>query len=183
MAVVAAPLRSLRHPQHGETATFLQASHESDGVRTILHLVLDAAGGEPAPRSAAYAKRIEVLEGTLTLHMADAQRRLAPGETAVIPAGIAHRLGNDDVDPVAVLVDVNPGHTGFERALMASYGLAADGLVSRRGIPLNPYHLAILLDWSETRLPGAPEGAVRMLAARARESGLDLALAERYCAW
>ena len=168
---------------HGETATFLQASHESDGVRTILHLMIDAAGGEPVPRSAGYNKRVEVLEGTLTLHLADAQRLLGPGETALVPAGIPHRLANDDIDPLALLVDVEPGHTGFERALMASYGLAADGLVSRRGIPLNPYHLATLLEWSATRLPGAPESAVKQLAARARQTGVDLALAERYCAW
>ena len=60
MAVVAAPPRSLRHPQHGETATFLQASHESDGLRTILHLVLGPAGGECVPRSAAYAKSFDL---------------------------------------------------------------------------------------------------------------------------
>jgi len=102
---------------------------------------------------------------------------------AVIPAGAAHRLANDTLEPVDLLIDIVPGHAGFERALLASYGLAADGLVSRRGIPLNPYHLATLLDWSETRLDGAAESAVGELAARARETGLDLALAERYCAW
>jgi mannose-6-phosphate isomerase-like protein (cupin superfamily) len=183
MAVLAAPPRSLRHPSHGETATFLQASHESDGVRTILHLGIEPAGGEPLSRRAGYAKRVEVLEGTLTLHLADATRRLAPGEKAVVPAGIAHRLANDALEPLAVLVDVNPGHTGFERALMASYGLAADGLVSRRGVPLNPYFLATILEWSETRIPDASQDAVRRLALRARERGLDVALAERYCAW
>jgi hypothetical protein len=101
----------------------------------------------------------------------------------VIDAGALHRLTNDELEPISLLVDIVPGHAGFERALMASYGLAADGLVSRRGIPMNPHHLATLLDWSETRLGGAPGDAVARLSARARETGLDVALAERYCAW
>jgi mannose-6-phosphate isomerase-like protein (cupin superfamily) len=180
---VLAPPRSLRHPHHGETATILQAAHESDGVRTIVHVALDAAGGSPLFRRAAYEKRLEVLEGALTLRLGDVPRRLGPGDTAVVPAGVPHRLANDELEPLALLVDVEPGHAGYERALMASAGLAADGLVSRRGIALNPYHLATLLDWSETRLVGAADSAVRRLAARARETGLDLALAERYCAW
>lgn len=182
MAVLAPP-RSLRHPHHGETATFLQAAHESDGARTILHLTLDPAGGEPLLRRAAYPKHVEVLEGALTLHVDGVARRLEGGETAVIDAGAAHRLANDELEPVALLVDIVPGHAGFERAVMASYGLAADGLVSRRGIPMNPYHLATLLDWSETRLGGAAGDAVARLARRACDQGLDVALAERYCAW
>ena len=182
MPVLVAP-RSLRHHLHGETATFLQAAHESDGVRTILHVALDAAAGAPLFRRAAYEKRYEVLAGTLTLHRPEGALRLGPGDTETVGAGESHRVANDELEPVAALIDVEPGHVGFERALMASYGLAADGLVSRRGIPLNPYHLATLLDWSETRLDGAAESAVGELAARARETGLDLALAERYCAW
>jgi quercetin dioxygenase-like cupin family protein len=176
---VLAPPRSLRHPHHGETATILQAAHESDGVRTIVHVAIEPAGGAPLFRRTAYAKRVEVLEGMLMLRLGDARRRLGPGDTAVVPAGVPHRLANDELEPVALLVDVEPGHTGFERALMATAGLAADGLVSRRGIPLNPYHLATLLEWSETRLAGSAESAVQQLAARARETGLDLALAER----
>ena len=75
MAVLAPP-RSLRHPHHGETATFLQAAHESDGARTILHLTLDPAGGEPLTRRAAYPKHVEVLEGALTLHTDGVAQRL-----------------------------------------------------------------------------------------------------------
>jgi hypothetical protein len=108
-------------------------------------------------------------------------RALGPGETAVVPADVLHRLANDTLEPVTYLVDLHPGHAGFERAVMAWSGLAADGLVSRRGIPLNPYHLATLLDWAETRVPGVPEPGARMLARRARAKGLDAVLAERYC--
>ena len=177
---VLAPPRSLRHPHHGETATFLQTAAESGGERTILHLSLCPAGGESLARRAAYDKQVEVLAGTLTVYVDGVPCHVDAGEVAVIPAGASHRLANDSLSDVDLLLDIVPGHAGFERALVASYGLAAEGLVSRRGIPMNPYFLATLLEWSETSLEGAAESAVRTLAARARERGLDRALAERY---
>jgi quercetin dioxygenase-like cupin family protein len=180
---VASPTRTFRHPQQNDTATFLETAAESGGARTLLQVELGPAGSNAAHRHTTYAEHFEVVEGTLTVHLGDAERRLGPGETAAVPAGVLHRFANDTCEAVTFRVELHPGHLGFERALMAGYGLAADGLVSRRGIPLNPYHLAILLEWSEMAIPGAAQPAVRMLARRARRKGIDARLAARYCAW
>jgi hypothetical protein len=47
-----------------------------------------------------------------------------------------------------------------------------------------PYYLAVLLDWSDMRLPGIftiLEPLLRLLAKRARRKGIDRELEERYC--
>lgn len=36
-----------------------------------------------------------------------------------------------------------------------AYGLAADGVVLKNGMPRNPFHAPLLLDMREGRLPGA----------------------------
>ncbi len=79
---------------------------------------------------------------------------------------------------------MRPGRAGFEKALKAGYGLAADGLTAPSGAPKNPYHLAVLLGWSEIRMPGVftlAEPLLRLLAGRARRKGIDAELEARYC--
>lgn len=86
--------------------------------------------------------------------------------------------------PTRFLVELRPGPAGFEKALKVGYGLAADGLTAPDGAPKNPYHLAVLLGWSEIRMPGVFTLAgplFRLLARRAHRKGIDLDLEARYC--
>lgn len=76
--------------------------------------------------------------------------------------------------PTRFLVELRPGPAGFEKALKVGYGLAADGLTAPDGAPKNPYHLAVLLGWSEIRMPGVFTLAgplFRLLARRATPQG------------
>jgi hypothetical protein len=78
---------------------------------------------------------------------------------------------------------LRPGSAGFEKALKAGYGLAADGLTRADGTPKNLYYLAVLLDWSDIRLPGiftVSEPLFRFLTKRARRKGVDRELEARY---
>jgi hypothetical protein len=75
---------------------------------------------------------------------------------------------------------LRPGSSGFEKAMKAAYGLAADGRILSDGTPKNLDHLAILLEWSEARLPGVV-GALELLARRARKKGIDKELEAKYC--
>jgi len=180
----AAP-RTLHNPVQKDTATFLETSDETGGARTLIEVAVATGGGNTPHRHRTYAERFEVLEGSLTVRVEDSVSRLGPGETAIAPAGSVHRFANETDALVAFRVELRPGHRGFERALQAGYGLAADGLVRKDGVPKNPYYTAVLLEWSES-LPGALrllEPALRMLARRARSKGIDRFLAERYCAW
>jgi len=111
-------------------------------------------------------------------------RTLRPGEKAVAGKNVLHRFRNPAGTPTRCLVELRPGHAGFEKALKAGYGLAADGLTGSNGAPKNPYHLAVLLEWSEIRMPGiftVAEPLFRLLAKRARRKGIDARLENLYC--
>ena len=97
---------------------------------------------------------------------------------------VLHRFRNPTGAPTRFVVELRPGHAGFEKAIKAGYGLAADGLTGSNGAPKNPYHLAVLLGWSEIRMPGVftlAEPLFRLLEKQARRKGIDAELEARYC--
>ena len=125
-----------------------------------------------------------MIEGSLEVLVGGETRTLRPGEKAVADKNVLHRFRNPADTPTRFLVELRPGHAGFERAIKAGYGLAADGLTAPNGAPRNPYHLAVLLGWSEMRIPGLftlAEPVFRLLARRARRKGIDSELEARYC--
>lgn len=50
-----------------------------------------------------------VLDGTLTVLLADGERRLGPGEFCFGPRGVPHGLRVDGPDPARVLIGSEPG--------------------------------------------------------------------------
>ncbi len=100
-----------------------------------------------------------------------------------MPAGAVHSWANEGEDRATAVVELQPGHAGFEKALRVAYGLASDGLVNSRGVPRNPLHTALLLEWSEGRLAGSSALLTRplaLLARLARARGVDRRLERRY---
>lgn len=83
-----------------------------------------------------------------------------------------------------VTVLLEPGKTGFETALQVAYGLARDGRTNRKGIPKSLYHMALIIRWSDTNLPGIfhwMEPVMVWLARRAEKKGIDKELVAAYC--
>lgn len=125
-----------------------------------------------------------MIDGSLEVLVGRETRTLRPGERAVAGRNVLHRFRNPAGTPTRFLVELRPGHAGFERTIKAGYGLAADGLTGPTGVLKNPYHLAVLLRWSEMRVPGIftlAEPLFRLLAMRARRKGIDAELEARYC--
>ncbi len=168
--------RRYYHPIQKAYATFLQTRQETGGERTLIEVEV-APGGENAPHyHLTYAERFEVLEGELEALVGEETLTLRPGQMAVAPKNVLHRFRNTTEEPARFLVELRPGHAGFEKAVRVAYGLASDGRAFADGTPRNPYHLALLLEWSEMRLPGVftvAEPLFRLLARRARRKGID----------
>ncbi len=125
-----------------------------------------------------------MIEGSLKVLVDGETRILRPGEKAVAAKNVLHRFRNPSGAPTRFLVELRPGHAGFEKAIKAGYGLAADGLTASNGAPKNPYHLAVLLGWSEIRMPGVfslAEPLFRLLEKQARRKGIEAKLEARYC--
>jgi mannose-6-phosphate isomerase-like protein (cupin superfamily) len=66
-----------------------------------------------------------VLEGTLTFHLGDDQRRLGPGSFACVPPGVAHTFLNPGDAPVRFLNFNTP--SGWEDYMRELSAAAADG--------------------------------------------------------
>ncbi len=176
--------RRYYHPLQKDYATFLETSEETGGDRTLIEVEVAPGGGNDTHFHKTYEEHFEVIEGSLEVLVGGETRTLRPGEKAVAGKNVLHRFRNPTDTPTRFLVELRPGHAGFEKALKAGYGLAADGLTGSNGAPKNPYHLAVLLEWSEIRMPGiftVAEPLFRLLAKRARRKGIDARLENLYC--
>src|SRR5205823_1789633 len=99
-------------------------------------------------RHLTYAEHFRCVQGTLTVRLGRTATRLAPGDTAVAPAGSVHCFANETAAPVRFHVELRRGHRGFEQALQIGYGLARDGHCDARGYPRDIRHLAVLAEMS-----------------------------------
>jgi quercetin dioxygenase-like cupin family protein len=177
------PSRRIVNPVQGDAVTYLETSKESGGVRSLGELEV-APGGKVTPHyHRSYTERFKVLSGRLTVMIDGEDRILGPGEEATVPIGTLHAWSNTSGETAVAEVELRPGQPGFELSLQVAYGLARDGKVLKNGMPRNPLHTALLLDWGDGKKPGvyAVLGLVfRLLAVVARVLGTDRRLQARY---
>jgi mannose-6-phosphate isomerase-like protein (cupin superfamily) len=175
--------RRIYNPVQRDAATFLETSEESGGARTLAELEI-APGGKVSPHyHLTYSERFKVLEGRLTVEIDGVRHELGPGDEAVAVPRSLHAWSNPGEERSVAHIELRPGSPGFERALRVAYGLAADGLVLKNGVPRNPLRAALLLEMGEVRLPGAYaalERVLGLLARVARWRGVDRELERRY---
>jgi quercetin dioxygenase-like cupin family protein len=185
LPLAGAPSRRIHNPVQRDAATFLETSAESGGARTLVELEV-APGGRVTPHEhTTYTEYFAVHRGRLTVRVDDAEVHLGPGDEAIVPAGAVHSWANESDERAVALVELRPGHAGFEKALRVAYGLASDGRVTSNGLPRNLLHMALLLEWGEGRLAGASALLARpmaLLARLARARGIDRELERRYVA-
>ena len=184
MPTIATEARRIYNPVQKDAAYFIETAAESGGERTVLEVDLAVGGGNQPHTHETYAETFECLEGVLTIRLGDTFRRLQPGESATAPPRALHCFANETDAPVRFRVTLAPGHRGFEQALQIAYGLAEDGLTHKDGLPKSVLHLALLMQWSDTRGTGfvrVIEKLMRPLAAVARRQGIDRRLVDRYC--
>ena len=176
--------RRIYNPIQKDAATFLQTSEETGGELTLIEIEAAPGGGTTPHYHKTYAEHFEVVKGALEVTVDGATQVLRPGEKAVAPIDALHRWHNATGEQVVFLVELRPGHGGFEKSLRVAYGLASDGLSNSKGLPKNPYHTALLFELGEGRLPGIfalLEPLFGLLARRARRKGIDKDLEARYC--
>jgi mannose-6-phosphate isomerase-like protein (cupin superfamily) len=180
----AAQRRRYYHPIQKDYATFLQTSEETGGEYSLIEVEVAPGGGNEPHYHKTYDEHFEVLEGALEVLVGEETKTLRPSQKAVAQKNVLHRFRNTTEERTRFLVELRPGHAGFEKAVKVAYGLASDGRTLSDGTPKNPYHLAVLLEWSDIRLPGVftlAEPLLRLLARRARRKGIDKDLEARYC--
>ncbi|MDF2379994.1 cupin domain-containing protein [Nostoc ellipsosporum NOK] len=176
--------RKLINPVQKDIITFVHKAEETGYLYTEIDVDLQPGGGTPPHTHKTYSEIFRVLHGELTIYAGGEKYVLHPGSEIEAKAGIVHRFANESKKAVRFKVLVKPGHTGFENALYILYGLAADGLTNKKGIPKNLRHLAIVNEISEMNLAGPlkiMQPYLRYLARKAQRSGEDRKLIQKYC--
>ena len=176
--------RRIFNPVQRDAATFVQTADETAGASSVLELEVAPGGGNFLHYHTTFAEQFTVVSGEFGVQVGKDTFTLKPGETAVAPVRSVHRWFNTTQQPAIVRVDLRPGSPGFERALQIAYGLARDGLTDQKGLPKSLVHKALLVDLSDTNVPGvfsvlAP--LLRLIATRARRQGVLRELEARYC--
>lgn len=175
--------RRVENPVIGDVVTFVKTSEETGGERTLLAIELAPGGGNTPHYHKNYAEQFRVLTGRVVVEVDGVNHELGEGDEATAPPGSLHCFRNTSRDRAVFQVELRPGHEGFEKTLRVGYALAADGRTNKKAVPKNPMHTAVLLEWSETRLPGIYtllEQPLRLLARVAHRRGVDRALERRY---
>jgi quercetin dioxygenase-like cupin family protein len=174
------------HPTQKDYATFLETSAQTGGMLTRLEVEI-APGGENVPHyHDTFDERFEVIEGELEVLLGGETHTLRAGDAKTAFASTLHNFKNPTSKTTRFLVEIRPGSTGFEQMLQIVYGLAADGKANKQGLPKNIYHLAVIFELGEGRLPGVMSlmmPVFRVLAARARKKGIEQELIKKYCMW
>jgi mannose-6-phosphate isomerase-like protein (cupin superfamily) len=146
----------ISNPITGERITFLKTSADTGGELLSVEVELPPrARGVPPHYHLAQTERFETLEGTLDVHVGGRDLRLLPGEPAEVSPRVIHRFWNGSERPARFSCDIrNPGR--IETSLEAAHGLARDGKTNEKGVPRNPFQLALLFELSESYLAGPP---------------------------
>ena len=122
-----------------------------------------------------------MLAGSLTVGLDGNETVLSAGEMVTALPGRLHYFHNHTSTPATVMVQATPA-AGLEKSIRITYGLANTGQWRKDALfPRNPWHLFLLLGYSETYLPHLPgwvqEPLVDALARIAQWKGEDRTLA------
>jgi quercetin dioxygenase-like cupin family protein len=141
----------------GEAITFVETSAETNGAYTLIEVVVAPGGGVPmAHVHPNQSETFEVIEGHLSMKAGRDKLVARPGDVVTVAPGQVHKFWNDRDYPVHFRCTVAPA-LGFERFIETMFGLAADGKLSKRGMP-NPLRLAAIANASfdDSRAPYIP---------------------------
>jgi mannose-6-phosphate isomerase-like protein (cupin superfamily) len=183
MATIASDSRSIYNPIQRDRVTFVETAAESGGRRTLVEVELEPRGGNGLHFHTRFTERFRVVSGTLGVQLGSQELHLRPGEEALVERNIVHRFFNPTDQTTIFTTELEPGDAGFEQGLMIAYGLATDGRTND-GMPKNLLELALIVELTGTRLPGAMglvlNPAFSRLAALARRRGVERRLVTQY---
>ena len=128
----------------GETITFLATSADTDGEAVVIETVVQPDGFVAAAHvHPSQTERFAVAEGSLGLKVDGKEMTLGPGDVAIVEPGQAHKFWNAGDTPVTFVCEIRPA-LQFESLVETMFALAADGKTNRKGMPMNPFRLAVI---------------------------------------
>jgi mannose-6-phosphate isomerase-like protein (cupin superfamily) len=158
------------------SVTFLKTSRETNGAYEEVKVDLEPDGGNLWHYHTAFVEKFHVIDGELTIGMEDKAVKVTTGNDTIAHKGLMHKFYNTSPRPVSFIVRIEPARS-FEKTIRAGYGLMNTGQSTPDGMPKNPWHLFLILGYSDSYLQGVPgfiqEPLINALSKIAQWKGYD----------
>jgi quercetin dioxygenase-like cupin family protein len=168
--------RTVRNNEGNYESTFLKTGRETRGSYELIRVEVEPKGGNSWHYHKTFDEHFTVLKGELMVGLHGKTTLLKAGETATAPRNALHHFHNATDAKVILQVMATPAK-GLEKSIRIGYGLHNTGQWGKGMFPKNPWHLPLLLGYSETYLPNMPkliqEPLVNALAKIAQWKGED----------
>jgi len=155
--------QTLKNSVTGETLVFRTTAADSNGERVVVETFVEPNGAVAAAHlHPAQEELFEVLAGELQFRVGKNTLVAKPGDRVLVPAGTPHTFRNVGEETAHLVCEVSPA-LGFEQLIETMFSLAADGKVSKKGMP-NPLRLAVIArhHFGDVRLPFPPAWLQRL---------------------
>jgi len=149
---------SIVNPVTGERLVFRQTSRETNGAAVVIETYVQPNGFVAAAHvHPSQEERFEVLRGTVGFKVGREKLVAGPGKRLTVPAGTPHKFWNAGDEVAHFVCEIRPA-LQFESLIETMFALAADGKTSSKGMPRNPFRLAVLAKahFDTVRLPFPP---------------------------
>lgn len=170
--------RTIVNSEGNYSATFLKTGAETNGAYELVKVELEPFGGNGWHYHTRFVEEFTVLEGQVKIGDNGKVHLLEKGQSTVANRSQMHFFQNARKEKSLLLVKVTPA-AGLEKTLRVAYGLINDGLLKNETAE-NPWHMALLLSYSESYLEGFPgwfqEPLIESLARIAQWKGEDSSL-------
>ena len=157
------------------SATFLKSGNETNGAYELVQVELEPFGGNDWHYHKSFREEFTVLHGKVKIGQNGREILLNKGEAAAANPGDWHFFKNATDQRAELLVKTVPA-AGLEKTIRVAYGLINDGKL-KNDMTENPWHMALLLAYSESYLEGLPgwfqEPLINALAKIAQWRGED----------
>lgn len=164
--------------------TVLKHPDETNNEFMLLEVELKPGGRNGWHYHTSFTEEFFPMSGKLGVQVGRKKLSLAPGESAIVHTREHHFFFNPTNETIKFNVRISPANPGFLHSLQIAYGLANDGLTTKKGVPKKIDHLAVLLKLSDTRLTGLLGIISDLLIKRAgklEKKGVKNMLIEKYC--
>lgn len=167
--------RTIVNREGNYSATFIKTGAETNGAYELVEVELEPMGGNDWHYHNRFVEQFKVLEGEVRIGHEGKELLLSKGDSTEAGINDMHFFKNARNEKSRLLVRITPAG-GLEKTLRVAYGLINDGLL-KDDMTKNPWHMALLLGYSESYLQGLPswfqEPLINSLAKIAQWKGAD----------
>ena len=164
------------------SATFVKTGKETNNAFELVQVELEPNGGNDWHYHTSFLEEFTVIDGKIRIGKNGEEIMLGKGQSTAAEKNDMHYFKNALNKKSVLMVKVTPA-AGLEKTLRVAYGLINDGLL-KNDMTENPWHMCLLLGYSESYLEGMPgwfqEPLITALAKIAQWKGEDKEL-QKYC--